>query len=443
MSKLKELYAKKQQVVAQMRDNAPKDGAEWTEERKAAFNKADTDLIALDDQIKAEERLKKLEVEETELRGKSENTDKPEVRAELNASNSEKRSVFEKAKRGEVLTENEKSIHEGNEKYSRAFEKWVRNGIEELSAEERSILKTGKEKESRAQSTTTTAGGYTVPQGFGGRIIESMAMISQLMNWATILRTDTGNDIPFPTNDDTANVGELIGENSDLSSSSADLVFGQKTLQAFKISSKLIKVSNELLQDNAVNLESYLGGQLANRVARTSNTYWTTGAGTTEPSGYATDTIGASEGADSGATLTLTAQTLIDLMHSVDPAYRSSPKCAWSFHDLILAYIKKLAVGSSDDRPLWLPSIREGEPDTLYGKPYFVNQAQASTINTGNKPVFFGDWSQYYIRIVNDFALRRLTERYAEFDQVAFFGLMRMDGLLMNTSAIKYMDSAT
>jgi HK97 family phage major capsid protein len=109
-------------------------------------------------------------------------------------------------------------------------------------------------------------------------------------------------------------------------------------------------------------------------------------------------------------------------------------------HSAILAEIKQLSIASTTDGAVWVPSFRVGEPDLILGKPYFLNQAMSSTSATGDKILAYGDFSKFNIRIVNDFSLRQLNERYAEFDQVAWFGLMRGDSFLENTAALKYMD---
>jgi HK97 family phage major capsid protein len=88
---------------------------------------------------------------------------------------------------------------------------------------------------------------------------------------------------------------------------------------------------------------------------------------------------------------------------------------------------------------VWLPSLTANAPDTILGKPYFVNNAMASTLATENAVIAFGDWSRFVVRIVNNFTLRVLTERYAEFDQTAWLGLARMDSKLLNRNAIKYL----
>lgn len=435
MAKLQELFDEKRNVVASMRDMAKAvQDNKYTPEQDAQFQRADARLKEIDQQIEVLKRAQQLEDLENVNEGERQtpNDVKP-----VQATSAERHAVLAKIKdQGEkALSDHERGIKAQMEKESTVFRKWMTVGMENLNSEEKAMMRARQE---RAQSIgTPSAGGYTVPEGFSGYIVERLKFISQLLNWANIMTTETGNPIPFPYNDDTSNVGELIGENADLSSSSADLVFSVFTLSAYKLSSKMIKVSNELLQDNGVNLEQYLGKQLATRVGRIFNTYGTTGTGISQPQGYIT---GATQGKVSASATAFTADELIDLMHSVDAAYRTSPKCAWAFHDLVLANIKKLSNSSSDDRPLWLPSIRESEPDTLYGKPYFVNNAMASTLATGNKVVAFGDWDYFAVRMVNAFSLKRLNERYAEYDQAAFFGLARMDTRVMDTNAIKYLE---
>jgi HK97 family phage major capsid protein len=107
-------------------------------------------------------------------------------------------------------------------------------------------------------------------------------------------------------------------------------------------------------------------------------------------------------------------------------------------HDNVLAALKKLALGSSDATPLWQRSMREGEPDTIEGFRYWINQGMASTLATTNKVMLFGDFSQYVIRIVKNLELARLNELYAGNGQVGFYGFIRLDGECMNTAAIKH-----
>ena len=414
-----------------------------TADENRQFDAWDAELVKLDERIAFLEREERAAAHKVVEEGNKEESrqEKKKVYAGADIATKEARQrVFEKSKAVGFgsLDDEERSIFNTIQRDTDVYDKWMRSGTENLTAEERGILNARKElRVGAGQSLTSAAGGYTVPEGFAGRIIEKMKFISEILNWANILSTDTGNPIPFPINDDTSNTGELIGEAADISTASADLVFSVYTLGAYKFSSKMIKASAEILQDNGVNLEAYLGKKLAERVARITNTYFTTGSGSSQPQGYIT---GATQGYVSASATAFTSTELISFQDTLDQAYQNNPKVAWAMHQLVLNAIKKLTIGTNYNSQLWVPSFREGAPNTIMGKPYFLNNAMASTLATGNKIIAYGDWDNFTIRRVNEFSLRRLTERYAEFDQVAFFGLARMDSFVEDSSAIKYFE---
>lgn len=432
---LQQLFDRKQQVIVSMRDLGTKvaDG-KYTPDQNEEFRKADEDLKNLDAQIEIMKRTEQLKAEEIAATGKTVGAAKEERKFAVADAGIRSR-VYEKTLKGITLTDEERAVQNTIERDTEVFEKWLRRGmnLNALTEAEKQVLQT------RAQSTTTTAGGYTIPEGFSYEIDKQLQTISQLLNYARVYRTTTGNNIPWPTNNDTSNTGELLNENGDSSTSSADLVFGVVTLNAYKFSSKMIKASSELLQDSGLNLPQFIGMQLGERVGKIANSYWTTGTGSSQPLGYTDSSAGFIEGKAAASASAFTAGELIDLMHSVDAAYRASASCAWAMHDLILAEIKKLSFGSSVYFPLWVPSLAANAPDTILGKPYFVNNAMASTLATENNIIYFGDWSRFVIRIVNDFSLRTLNERYAELDQVAYVGFMRADSKVLNRNAVKFL----
>jgi len=435
---LKELFDKKGKIVNEMKDayrDVAKRGGEATPEERQKFDGWNTELEKIQEKIDFYRNMEKVELlAEAGQAVRIESDAHKEKKFNEAATAVERREALKKAeKRGyTALTNDERVIVDTEQRDLKVFEKWI--GGKELNAEEQRIM--GLYREKRAQSVGTgTAGGYTVPEGFAGRIVEYMVMVSNLMNWANIIRTGTGNDIPFPINDDNSNTGELISENSDLSSSSADLVFSVYTMKAYKMSSKLIKVSAELLQDNGVNLVDYLAKRLAIRVGKVANTYYTTGTGSAQPKGFLQ-----TRGKVTASTSTFTLAEVAELQDSIDPMYRQGSKVAFSMHSNILSEIKALALASDRPGSVWAPSYRDGDPDRILGRPYFFNQAMSSTSATGDKIIAYGDWEKFNIRIVNDFVLKRLDERYAEYDQSAFFGLMRTDSFLEDTTAIKYLD---
>lgn len=444
---LKALYDKKGKIDNEMRDVLrdvqKREDKLATKEEREKFTKWDADLLEVQEQIDFHKRAQKLEDEkEAEAGVKLDSDANKEKKYNDAATAAERREAINKAKKVgySALSEDERVIVDTDNRDVKAFEKFLRFGKAGLTQEERTIFKNYTEKRvGTGQSTSATEGGYTIPEGFAGRIVEYMLFNSQLLNWASIMRTDTGNTIPFPINDDTSNTGELIGEAADLSAATADLVFDVYNLGAYKFSSKVIKVSSEIMQDNGVNLVDYLAKKLAERVARITNTYYTTGTGSSQPQGYLAASA-AERGKVTASTSTFTLAEMVAFQDSIDPAYRQGNKIAWAMHSNLLSEIKQLSIASSTDGGVWTPSFRDGEPDRILGKPYFLNNAMSSTSATGDKIMAYGDWSKFNVRIVNDFRLKRFDELFAMNDQVGFVGLQRSDSFLENTKAVKYMD---
>lgn len=458
-------------ALAEMRSlyQDKRDGKEIAKDREDQVDKwsADTDLVEKEFEIRRKEAA--MAATGPKVPGTDIDTTEEKFDASFQPSRRDISSALNKVqRRGAVarLTPTEKKIVNLQERELEIFEKAVRVALvhgkdavlDSLSDEERAIFANQQKrdrwdywkKEQRAQSTTTTAGGYTIPQGFIPEVVKSLKAISCFfdeyspsLNAAvepifTVYKTDAGNDLPMPTNDDTSNTGELLSENSDGSSSSADLVFGQITMKAWKYSTKMIKASTELLEDSAIDLPGYIGGAFGSRIGRVLSPHLTTGDNSSKPQGIVT---GATSGKVSASTSATTFPEIIDLVHSVDPSYRQAKTCRFMFHDNILLYLKKLTVGASttNARPLWQPGWDVGAPATIDGYQYLINQGMASSVATGNKIVLFGDMKGYAIRLVNQYRLLTLRERYAEFDQTAWIGFMRADGRTLNTSAIKYL----
>lgn len=286
------------------------------------------------------------------------------------------------------------------------------------------------QSEARAQSLSGSAGGYTVPQGFLNQLEASLLAFGGMREVATILRTGEGNDLPIPTVSDHSNVGAILAENTQVAEQ--DVTFGQITMKAYKYSSKLIRVSAELLQDSAIDLESFIGGALGERIARILNTHFTTGDNSSKPQGITSSGAGIT----AASATAITYGELVELQHSVDPSYRQNAR--FMMHDSTFKAIRKLL--DSQNRPIFQPDISASSPGTLLGSPVVINQ-DCATIAAGAKAVFFGDFSKYIIRDVQDFTLLRLEERYADYHQVGFVGFSRHDGRILDagTDPIKHL----
>jgi HK97 family phage major capsid protein len=308
-----------------------------------------------------------------------------------------------------------------------AFDSWARRGVSGCSSAEQAVM-----MEHRAQATSPdAAGGFTVPEEMANSILETMKQYGGIANVCNTLTTSSGNILNFPGNDDTGNIGELVAEN--IAANEQDLVFTNKALGSYKFSSKMVRLSKELLNDESVSLQSYLTNALGKRLGRAEAGYFATGTGSGEPEGLMT-----------GATITKTATgassitygDILALEHSVDPAYRTTVG-TFVFNDATLASLMSLT--DSDGRPLWMPALSatmaESAPATILGHRYQIDQGVAD-IATGNRSVAFGDMSAFTIRRTLGVDLVRLEERYAEYYQVAFLGWTRCDSALLDTSAV-------
>jgi HK97 family phage major capsid protein len=275
-----------------------------------------------------------------------------------------------------------------------------------------------------AMSLTAAAGGYTVPEGFMSSLERAMLMYGPMLDVSDVIRTETGNSMPWPTANDTGNTGELLAEGTSIGSS-VDPTIGVKTLGAYKFSSKLVLISAELLMDSAFQLATVLGEMLGERLGRVQNTYFTTGTGSSQPAGIVT---GSTNGKTTASATAITLDEMLDLIYSVDRAYRA--QSSFMAHDNIWLALRKLK--DTTNQYLWQPSVQAGQPDRFSNYPVMSNNDMASTIATTNKTVLFGQMSKYKVRQVAQLRLRRLVERYADTDQEGFVAFQRADGVLLD-----------
>lgn len=415
---LQTLREKRGSLVKEMQDllkKATEESRALTGEEEQQFDKLEADESALKKTIEKEERAVKLAAEMAESRGRQ----------------SEDRPAEE---RGTV---------DQQELERRAFESYLRYGEQGMNPEERAALASRRAtigpEEKRALTVTTSGGGYTIPQGFSGKLEEALKFFGGMRKVATVMPTDTGAQLPYPTVNDTSNTGALLDINTQVSAQ--DLTFGVVTFDAYKYSSKLVLVPVELLQDSAFDLMNWLPGKLGERLGRITNTHFTTGDGSAKPNGIVTAATLGKTGA-TGQTTSITYDDLVDMEHAVDAAYRQTG-CSWMFHDTTLKAIKKLK--DSQNRPLWQPNVQAGQADSILGYPFTVNN-DVAVMAASAKSVLFGVLSKYLIRDVKAVTVLRLQERYADFHQVGFLAFSRHDGDLLDAGThpvVYYANSAT
>jgi len=255
------------------------------------------------------------------------------------------------------------------------------------------------------------------------------------------MRTGTGNVIPMPTSNDASNTAAVIGEACAVSEE--DVTANHIPVAAYKLNSGLVKVRSELMQDSGIDISAWLADRFAERFGRGEESYFTNGTGPSgspaQPTGIlpaiaasgATPVTAQGSSANDGSSATgansIGYIDLVNLEHSIDPAYRRRAK--YMLHDNTVGQLKRLV--DKYGRPLWAPGISVGEPDTLYGYPYFVNQGMPQ-IGASNTTMIFGDFSKFLVRRVKDMSVKRLVELYAANDEVGFLAFERVDSALLD-----------
>jgi HK97 family phage major capsid protein len=329
---------------------------------------------------------------------------------------------------------------------SKALRAFLMNGISGLSPEAYRAMQMRQPADIRAAMSTTTPseGGYTTAPEYQRSLEAALKAFGGMRSVAKTIRTATGTQMNFPTSDATAEVGEIVAQNTAVTG--LDTTFGNITLDVYKYSSKKIALPFELLQDSFIDIEAYIQEVLATRLGRIQNTHFTTGTGTGQPRGIVTAASVGKTGT-TGQTTTVIYDDLVDLEHSIDPAYRGMPGVGYMMHDQSLKVIRKIK--DTQGRPIFVPGYEVGPaggaPDRLLGRPIYINQDIAQ-MAANAKSILFGAFSKYVIRDVMDLTLFRMTDSAFTLNgQVGFVGFMRSGGNYVDVGgAVKaYANSAT
>lgn len=290
-------------------------------------------------------------------------------------------------------------------------------------------------------TTGTGSAGYLIPPYFQRDLEVRMKYYCPFLEFADVVETADGAPMTWPVMDDTGNVAVIVAEGDTVQD--VDLGVSRQTFGAFKYGT-LVKVSQEISQDSFTNIDGLVTDAFANRFGRGLTADFTLGNGSTAPQGIVTGamsggTVAGDDNQTSPNPLTQVGYLdLLGLLHSVDIAYRNNPKAAFMLNDNTLKAIRSLK--DKFGRPLWQPGIAQGEPDTILGKPYHINNSVAD-IGASAKPVLFGDMSRFKVRRVRNLFIQRLVERYADAGMVGLIGWARYDSKVLNAGGnpIKYL----
>ncbi len=269
-----------------------------------------------------------------------------------------------------------------------------------------------------------TGGGFWVPDAMMQRIEKALLWYGGMNEFAETIDTDDGADLPWPVYDDTSNVGRRLAENT--AATQTDLSVGVRVLKAHMYTSDEVLISLQLIQDRPDLAEGIIADALGERIARITNTEFTTYAGGDGPQGLINATTA---GVTAAATGAVTPDELRNLKYSVNRAYRERPKAAFMMNDQTLRDV--LGLKDSEGDYLFVPDPRLGAEPTLWGGRVIVNN-DIPTMATGVVSIEYGDGGSYKIRRVRGFTLLRMEVRYAPNLQVSFLGFARYDGGYIN-----------
>ena len=268
-------------------------------------------------------------------------------------------------------------------------------------------------------------GGYLVPQEWDSRLIEALNSVSIMRNLATVITTNGAHKIPVAGTQPAAawtDEGQAI--------TFGDAKFGQVQLDAYKLV-VAVKVTEELVYDNAYDLVGYLQRAFASAISNKEEEAFMVG---TAAGSMPTGIFDATAGGNPYKTLTasLKADDIIDLIYGLKREYR--PKASFIMNDKTIAAVRKLKDGNGAF--MWQPSYLAGEPDRLCG---YAIHSSAYAPETG---IAFGDYKYYNIGDRGARSFAELRELYAGNGMIGYVMKERVDGVLTLAEAVQILTLA-
>lgn len=269
-------------------------------------------------------------------------------------------------------------------------------------------------------------GGYLVPEEYDRRLIDVLTEENVMRSLGTNITTSGEHKINIAA---TKPAAAWIEEGGALTF--GDATFDQIILDAHKLH-VAIKVTEELLYDNAFGLENYIIQQFGKALANAEEDAFINGTGKGQPLGILATTGGAQVGVTAKSATAVTADEIIDLIYSLKRPYRKNAK--FLINDQTLAAIRKLK--DTTGQYLWQPSLQAGEPDRILG--YLVHTSPFfPTVTAGKPAIAFGDYKYYNIGDRGTRSFAELKELFAGNGMVGFVAKERVDGKLVLPEAVK------
>ena len=390
MDKLNDIRFKRGQVVDQMKalinDNP---GAKWTDEIENKYQAMDTEQGGFKNEIGRIEKQTKLDASLDEV-------------------------VYNVAKK--ATDEGKKGVN--SPEYQSAFMNLMRVGKGNVGHDILNALQVG----------TASEGGNIVPTELDATIVEYLQDFNQFRDSVSVMQAGSDRDIPLETT-----LGAAAWTAEEAAFNDSDAAFGKISLTAYKLT-RIVKVSEELVQDSVFDLMSYLGRNFGKAFGLAEEAAIVAGDNSGKPNGFNT---AAGTGTTVAATTAITSLELIDLFHSLSSPYRRN--ATFVMADATAAAIRKLV--DSNGQFIWQAGLQAGQPDVLMGRPV-ITSASMPAMTSGLDSISFGDLSAYTLMERGARQVQVLNELYAGTGQVGYRMYSRLDGDLIDTNAVKNLTMA-
>ena len=262
-------------------------------------------------------------------------------------------------------------------------------------------------------------GGYLVPEEYDRRLIDTLSEENIMRRLATIITTSGEHKINIAA---TKPAASWIEEGGALTF--GDATFSQILLDAHKLH-VAIKVTEELLYDNAFDLEGYILDQFGKALGNAEEDAFLNGDGTGKPLGL----FAATGGGTVAGTLTaaIKSDDMLDLVYALKRPYRK--KASFIMNDKTLSSLRKLK--DNNGAYIWQPSYQAGEPDRVLG--YAVHTSAYAPEDA----IAFGDYKYYNIGDRGTRSFSELRELFAGNGMIGYVAKERVDGKLILPEAVQ------
>lgn len=294
---------------------------------------------------------------------------------------------------------------------------------------------------------TGAAGGYMVPPGFRQKIVERMVAFGGFAAEAETITTSTGNNVEYPTLDDTANTGSITAESAAVASGD-DLVFGNVELGAYKYTSAgagsnlPLRVPVELLQDAAFDVQALVSRAMGTRIARAQAAHWVTGTGVGQPKGIVAASLTADRDLDTADTPDY--EDLVDTQDLLDEAYE--PNAKWLMKKNTWSQLRLIV--DTNGRPIVQDStegIALKPRRLLLGSEVIIDEAMPTLSSAADTfAIAYGDFREaYVIRRVASLVIVVNPYSRASNGEVEYTAWERADGNIQNRNAYVILQNNT